>query len=132
MKTAISFSVIEDVQVGTPGTAIISGQDFSGVEAEVIVKAADVPKVANPLLYCAAITNSDLKTSTKPLPGTIIPDWHLPVMSWRIARSNNNRGPLLILRIPGRITLTFQFSPEDARDCGDALSTEGLEAALEP
>ncbi len=128
MRNAISFGSIRDVRMGVTNSAVIAGTDTKGIESEVTFKLSDVPATAVPLLCCAAV---GLGTSP-PLPGTIIPGCHLPVMQWGTARSNINGEPLLVLTIAGGIVLIFQVPAQTAQQCGQALMNEGAAAAPTP
>jgi len=131
MSVIISFSEIRHVRIGATDTATILGNDVRDIPSEVIIKAADIPKVAGPLLCCAAVAAADPSTGKKPLPGTIIPGCSLPVMQWGTGREINGE-PFLLLEIPGGITLRFQFPSQAAHQCGIALAKEGYDSGLAP
>jgi hypothetical protein len=128
MRNAISLRAVRDVRIGPTDSAIISGEDVSGVPSEVFVKLADIPSVAGPLLCCAAAAAGP----SRPLQGTIIPGCHLPVMKWSVGRSNINGEPVLILDVSGGCQLTFQFPAQSAKECGEKLAKEGGALAPSP
>ena len=128
MRIAISFESVRDVRIGPSKTAIISGKDVSGSDAEVFLKLDAVPKVATPLLCCAAVDAGNPNV----LIHTIIPDCHLPVMRWETARSTLNGEPILKIYLFGGSVLTFQFAPQSAVQCGQALAQDGMAAGPPP
>ena len=128
MRNAISLRAVRDVPIGPTDSAIISGEDVSGVPSEVFLKLADIPTIAVPLLRCAAVSAGP----AAPLQGSIIPGCHLPVMKWSVGRSNINGEPLLILEVSGGSQLTFQLPAQSARECGQALVNEGSALGLPP
>jgi hypothetical protein len=124
----ISFGSVRDVRIEASSTAAIFGSDVSGAPVEVFVKLDDVPKVAMPLLCCAAVAagNPDI------LIHTIIPGCHLPVMRWETSRSPLNGEPLLTISLAGGSVLTFQFPSLAAVQCGQALTREGTVTGPSP
>jgi hypothetical protein len=121
MRNAISFDSVRDVRIGPTKSVIIAGKDFSGADAEIFLKIADVPKVAAPLLCCAFADQSP----SPPLIGTIIPGCHLPIRSFATGISTFNGEPILILEIFGGTTLTFQLPSQSAIECGKQLVQKG-------
>src|ERR1700710_2144687 len=118
MPNAINFYSIKHVQIGTTRTAVVLGTDVSGAESQISLKLNDVPKVAGPLLCCAAVAEGP---TPGPLPTSIIPGCHLPVKNWAVGRSTFNGEPLLTIEIFGGSTLVFQLAPQTAVQCGQAL-----------
>jgi len=128
MRNAISFGTIRDVRLGVTDSAVVSGVGTNGIESETTFRLADIPSVAVPLLCCAAAGAA----TPPPLPGTIIPGCHLPVMQWETGRSPVNGEPLLRLIVSGGSVLTFQFPSQAAQQCGQALMNEGALASPAP
>jgi hypothetical protein len=114
--------------MGPAGSAEILGTDNTGLSTIIRVKASDINAVAAPLLCASAITASP----NAPPSGTGIGQCHLPVLQWQTGRSNINQEGILLLTVSGGLTLAFQFPPQGAQACGQALVKEGQSAGLQP
>lgn len=81
--------------------------------------------LARGILACAVALHSP-----RPVPaGTIIGDAHMPIMSWRVGKSNITGDPVMLLTIPSGIELTFVMSTQGAIEMGAALVSQGQGSA---
>jgi hypothetical protein len=126
MPGNIRMDMIRHVRFAATGWVAVSGSDHTGSSTDIMFSTGDVPDIAPQLLCCAAINAGP---QPHPLPGTIIPGCHLPVMAWRVGRSTFNVEPVLEIDVAGGTTLRFQFPASTARDCGKALEAEGVSAS---
>jgi hypothetical protein len=117
---------VKNVRILNRGWAAIAGRDHRGIETDIAFSIADASTIAPQLLCCAAV---EAGPDPKPLPGTIVPGCHLPVMGWRAGRSNINGEPVLEIDVSGGATLRFQFPASTAQDCGRSLEAEGTAAS---
>jgi hypothetical protein len=129
MAGTISIQSIRHVRLGPSRTAIVLGQDQNGMDTDIIFASADAQNIAPQLLCCAAL---EAGPAPRPLPGTVIPGCHLPVMNWRVGRSHINGEPILEIDVPGNVTLRFQFPASTAQACGQALIDAGVAASPAP
>lgn len=125
----IRIDSVANVRILSRMWAAIAGRDHRNIETDIAFATKDIPEIAPQLLCCASI---EAGTGPKPLPGAIIPGCHLPVMEWRVGRSNFNGEPILEIDTAGGATLRFQFPASTAKDCGDALAAQGQAAAPTP
>jgi len=121
----IQFHAITNVRILARAWAAIAGRDHRNLEIDVAFMTKDARQIAPQLLHCAAI---EAGPRPKPLPGTVIPGCHLPVIGWRTGRSNVNGEPILEIDVSRGTTLRFQFPASTAKDCGTALAAEGMAA----
>ena len=126
--TFYDLDAISEVHMGDNGKAEIIASQPLNYPVTATVNIRDVPILA-PALLCAAAAYA---SPTPPPAGTKINPCHLPVMNWQTGLSTVNGEPLLILSVPGGATLVFQFPPQAARDCGQALLRDGQTAGLAP
>jgi hypothetical protein len=114
---------VQNVRILNRGWTAIAGRDHRGIETDIAFSVADASAIAPQLLCCAAI---EAGPDPKPLPGTIVPGCHLPVMAWRAGRSTINSEAILVIDIPGGATLRFQFPGLTAQECGKALAVAAM------
>jgi hypothetical protein len=130
MVQTVSITSVRDVRLGTSGSFVVAGKDHAGIEIDLIFRAVDAQNIAGPILCCAAMEAAAF--GPKLPAATIVSACHLPVMNWQVGRSNINAEPVLILNLSGGARLTFQFAPQSAQACGQALATEGIAAGPAP
>jgi hypothetical protein len=91
------------------------------IEAVTPMTAKDAAFLALSILASAAA----LSAPNAPKVGALVSDAHLPIMQWKLGRSNVTGNPVLILTIPSGIELTFEMPPKGAREMGAALTSRG-------
>jgi hypothetical protein len=125
----IRIDSVRHVRLALAGWTVVLGRDHTGIDTDIMFSTADVPNIAPQLLCCATI---EAGPGPRPLPGTIVPGCHLPVMGWRVGRSTVNGEPILEIDVPGNVTLRFQFPASTAQACAQALAAEGVAASPSP
>ncbi len=119
----IDISTIDDLILGASGDTVIAVRLKDGSQTRIAMPRAEVQRLA-PALLCAASAAG----SSSPAQDMSVGPCHLPVMQWECGLSNMNGEPVLVLTIPGGARVMFQFPPQTAQACGQALISKGLEA----
>lgn len=77
----------------------------------------DAAYLARGLLSCAAVLAAGQAPQKQPL----IADVHFPTLKWTVSRQTGTGKPVIVFSVPPGVDLTFQITPEIARELGETL-----------